>query len=155
MKVTEAGRYLLRFDATSFSVEGPDGRPNFSGLANAKAPKLYVVSSKGVPVYVGITRQPMRNRLRFGWKATGEHGYHGYAWRRHLREAHLDIWCHEDAPATNASHDIETIEAELVFLIRQISGQWPKYQTEIHFRQSKESHRRAAAGIARKYCLKK
>jgi hypothetical protein len=31
---------------------------------------------------------------------------------------------------------IEAIEGELVFLIRQRTGDWPRYQNEIHFTNS-------------------
>jgi hypothetical protein len=30
--------------------------------------------------------------LRIGWSADGEHGYHGYAWRRTFTSVGLDIW---------------------------------------------------------------
>jgi hypothetical protein len=94
---------------------------------------------------VGITKQPLRNRLRFGWTADGRHGYHGYAWRHHHRKATMDVWCHEDA-LEQSTLDIETIEAEVVFLIRS-AGQWPLHQTEIHFHPSTQVHRDMAAAI--------
>ncbi|WP_224785366.1 hypothetical protein [Pandoraea pnomenusa] len=46
--------------------------------------------------------------------------------------------------------DIETIEAEVVYLIRQ-AGQWPKFQTEIHFHPSSAYHREWASTIAKRY----
>jgi hypothetical protein len=104
------------------------------------------------PIYVGVTRQPIRNRLRFGWSASGKGGYYGYAWRHGLNEAILDVWCHEDAPADKPALDIETVEAEVVFLIR-CSGQWPMYQTEIHFHPSTQIHRDIAARIMSRYTL--
>src|SRR4051812_7488284 len=33
------------------------------------------------PESAGLTKQVIRSRLRFGWKATGKGGYYGYAWR--------------------------------------------------------------------------
>ncbi|MEZ4939196.1 MAG: hypothetical protein R2799_16545 [Crocinitomicaceae bacterium] len=33
---------------------------------------------------------------------------------------------------------IEAIEGELVFLIRSLIGDWPRYQNEIHFYSSRE-----------------
>jgi hypothetical protein len=77
-----------------------------------------------MPIYVGFTKRPMRDRLRSGWTAKGETGYYGYPWRHRLTEANLDVWCHEDAPDDKASADIETVEAEVVFLVR-CAGQWP------------------------------
>ena len=92
----------------------------------------------------------MNSRLQFGAKAVGKGGYYGYAWRHDIPRVNLDIWCHEDAPAENRALDMETVEAEVVYLIRS-NGQWPKYQTEIHFHQSDPRHREAAAAIAARY----
>ena len=113
-------------------------------------PKLYVASHDGIPIYVGVTVQTMSARLRFGAKAEGKGGYYGYAWRREIPKANLDIWCHEDAPDENRVLDMETVEAEVVFLIR-CSDQWPRYQTEIHFHPSEPWHRAEAAAIAACY----
>lgn len=44
------------------------------------------------------------------------------------------------------------MKAELVFLIRQ-AGQWPAYQTEIHFHQSTTVHRQVAATIGARFGL--
>jgi hypothetical protein len=44
--------------------------------------------------------------------------------------------------------DIETVEAEVVFLARS-AGQWPLCQTEIHFHRSEEVHRDIAAAVWR------
>ena len=88
----------------------------------------------------------MRTRFRTGFTATGESGYHGYAWRHHFSEAVLDIWCHEDAPLQNPDRDMETVEAEVVFLTR-LAGQWPGGQTEIHFHPSTAEHREIAETI--------
>lgn len=80
----------------------------------------------------------------------GKGGYYGYAWRHALREANLDVWCHEDAPAERPMRDIETVEAEVVLLIR-LEGQWPQYQTEIHFHPSSSIHRETAERIMARY----
>lgn len=149
MRISGPDRYKLSFDASAFTVECAKGKKNFSGTATGKKPKLYVVSVDEQPIYVGVTKQPMQNRLRFGWKAKGEHGYHGYAFRHKLRRANLDVWCHEDA-LDNSTLDIETVEAEVVFLIR-LAGQWPLHQTEIHFHPSSEQHREIAAQVIRRY----
>ncbi len=146
MQIERLGRYKLSFDNKRFTVQCPLGTDKFSGLATSDLPKLYVVSSNNQPVYVGITKQSIRNRLRFGWSATGKNGYHGYAWRSEMSEAVLDIWCHRDPPVEQACLDIETIEAEVVYLIRR-AGQWPLFQTEIHFHASSEEHRLWASTI--------
>jgi hypothetical protein len=148
MRIIGPERYILSFDAEKFTVCCPKGTAKFSGLATSRLPKLYIVSVDRQPIYVGITRQSMRTRFRMGFNATGENGYHGYAWRHNFTEATLDIWCHKDAPAENAERDIETVEAEIVFLAR-LAGQWPPGQTEIHFHPSNERHREVAAAIWR------
>ena len=150
MRVTGPERYKLTFDANTFAVTCPKGTPNFSGSATSKKPKLYIASVEEKPIYVGVTKQSIRNRLRLRWKANGKGGYYGYAWRNELTAATLDIWCHEDAPVEDSCLDTETVEAEVVFLIRD-AGQWPAYQTEIHFHQSTTIHREIAASIMKRY----
>lgn len=151
----DAGRYRLSVQARSFTLLCPKGTAKFSGHATSDLPKLYIVSAvdNPIPFYVGITKQPMRSRLRFGWNASGENGYYGYAWRHYVNQANLDLWCHTDPPAENPCLDAETIEAELVFLIRK-AGQWPLHQTEIHFHSSTDLHRATAAGMGMRYGLK-
>lgn len=133
-----------------FEIVDARGERKFSGRATSKLPKLYVVTAGPAPIYVGITRQSMRARLRLGWSATGENGYHGYRWRHHHSQATLDLWYHVDAACSPLDLDIETVEAELVYLIRE-QGQWPEYQTEIHFHPSNEEHRTVAARIWSRY----
>ena len=151
MVITEIVRYQVNFDADNFSILCPLGTNKFSGLATSNLPKLYVASIDNSPIYVGITKQSIRSRLRLGWKATGKGGYYGYAWRHKFTEVNLDLWCHTDATTEKSNClDIETVEAELVYLIRK-AGQWPLYQTEIHFHPSNDEHRAAAATIAARY----
>jgi hypothetical protein len=150
MKVEGPDHYHMVFDTRSYKVRSPSGMPHFVGRAAAKGPKLYVVSSRGQPVYVGVTRQAMSSRLHYGWKAQGRGGYHGYAWRRELLQADLDIWYDLDPAEANPALDLETIEAEVVFLLRQ-AKQWPKYQTEIHFHASDKRHRTVAGHILGHY----
>jgi hypothetical protein len=126
--------YNLALTPTAFTVLCAKGTDKFSGLATNKLPKLYIVSVSGKPVYVGRTKRSVRGRLRDGWNATGLHGYYGYAWRHGNDSAVLSVWCHIDAVDRNEC-DIETVEAEVVFLIRS-AGQWPEFQTEIHFHPS-------------------
>jgi hypothetical protein len=110
-----------------------------------------VVSVDDQPIYVGITRQRMQARLRIGWPATAQHGYHGYQWRREYPAAMLDVWYQLDAPpGVEGMLEIETVEAEVVFLIRK-TGQWPRWQTEIHFHESTTEHRAVAQAILNHY----
>lgn len=102
----------------------------------SKMPKLYIASINDVPVHVGITKRRMSERLRYGWNVTGQHAYHGYAWRRTGTNAVLHVWGDEDQAIERDHLDLETVEAEIVYLIR-MNGQWPQFQTEIHFHPSK------------------
>jgi hypothetical protein len=147
MKLIGPESYKLSFDSKTFKVTNRDGANKFYGFATSKLPKLYLVSVNGKPVYVGITKQRMRNRLVYGFTAVGRGGYHGYAWRHRFTEATLDIWSQEGTPK-NGMLDIETVEAEVVFLVR-CAGQWPLCQTEIHFHPSRKVHRDIAATVWR------
>ncbi|MCA1428878.1 hypothetical protein I6F29_23560 [Bradyrhizobium sp. NBAIM16] len=143
--------YELSFTPTEFTVLCARGTNHFSGIATNDLPKLYIASIDKKPIYVGLTKQSIRNRLRLGWNAQGEGGYHGYAWRHGNDKATLSVWCHMDAVDRN-ERDIETVEAEVVFLIRS-AGQWPAFQTEIHFHPSTDIHRQVAADVLRHYQL--
>jgi hypothetical protein len=153
MRISGPERYKLSFTSASFVVLCQKGSARFSGIATSKKPKLYIVSVDEKPIYVGVTKQPLRKRLRIGWNADGESGYYGYAWRHRLTEANIDVWCHEDAPDINPCLDIETVEAEVVFLIRN-EGQWPLHQTEIHFHPSTPVHRNIASSVMSRYGLR-
>jgi len=137
-------------DPRLFEITGTNGKTKLSAEATSSLPKLYVVTVDEAPIYVGTTRQSIRRRLRLGWTAKGESGYYGYQWRHHYNEVALDLWCNVDPPEQSPMLDAETIEAEIVFLIRQ-KGQWPPHQTEIHFHPSSPDHRRTAEAIARRY----
>lgn len=107
-----------------------------------KIHKLYVVKSESEVIYVGVTSQSIRNRLRDGLNAEGKHGYHGYKWKD-LSEVDILIWCFPQE-----SRDcIEAIEAELVYLIRQRIGNWPKHQMEIHFHDASDAEIQVAEAI--------
>lgn len=154
MKILGPERYSLILDSESYSVRGPDNTTKFFKLAASHQPKLYVVSVNENPIYIGITKQPMRSRLRFGWTAKGQAGYWGYPWRNKFNEVNLDIWYHMNPEESKSMLDFETIEAEVVFIIR-CAGQWPQYQTEIHFHASEPFHRQIAAKIVSRYGLPK
>lgn len=147
MKITGPEKYRLMCTASTFAVTCERGTPKFSKLASSTIPKLYAVCVERQPIYIGITKQPIRTRLRYGFSADGTTGYYGYSWRHKIAEATLSIWFQEDSQ-DGSTQDIETIEAEVVFLAR-CTGQWPLYQTEIHFHQSDETHRSVAAKIWR------
>ena len=146
--------YQIGFTADEITkVVCPDGRRGkiFWGEASRQVPKLYIISDGGNPLYVGKTSRRLRERLRSGFKAEGEHGYYGYAWRHRLTWATIDVWLATGDDAQDSTW-IETVEAEGVFLIRQTCDQWPEHQTEIHFHASFNDHRDAARQIV-DHCL--
>jgi len=104
--------------------------------------KLYVVKHADEIYYVGMTKQDIRSRLRMGFKAKGEHGYHGYKWKSQ-EEVEFLIW---NFPGKTRDY-IEVIEAELVYFIREKTGNWPKHQMEIHFHGATEEERKVAKSI--------
>lgn len=104
--------------------------------------KIYVVKNGPDIIYVGATTQSMRDRLRGGLGATGEHGYHGYEWKQ-LSEVDILIWYYPE----KGSSEIEALEAELVYLLRHRTGKWPEYQTEIHFHNASADTTRQAEQI--------
>ena len=152
MKLEGPVRYRIAIlpEPGLFEITDTNGNIKLPAQTRSSLPKLYVVTADEAPIYVGVTRQSIRSRLRFGFTAKGEHGYHGYRWRHCYNDVTLDLWCHIDPPEKDKLLDVETIEAEVVFLIRQ-KGQWPPYQTEIHFHPSTPDHRRTAEAIVRWY----
>jgi hypothetical protein len=138
MKISGPEHFKLNFDAKTCTA-------NFSGLANTKQPKLYVIAVDGEIIYVGVTKSTMGARFYGGWKANGKNGYHGYAFRHTHKQADLYVWCHDDAVG-RSSLVVETVEAEVAYLVRK-AGQWPRGQTEIHFHRSEKEHRELAERI--------
>ena len=63
----------------------------------------------------------------------------------------MDVWCHEEPPNGSAI-DLETAEAEVVFLIRS-AGQWPLHQTENYFPLQPQVHRDVAGRVMSHYHL--
>ncbi|WP_324726054.1 hypothetical protein [Actomonas aquatica] len=72
-------------------------------------------------------------------------GFAGYRFKRDLDQAFLHVFMgSEDSPWSDM--DAECIEAEVVYRIRQ-HGEWPRYQTEIHFSAPQSVHSSAADSI--------
>lgn len=90
--------------------------------------KIYVLVDNAKILYVGTTKMNIKNRLRSGLLANGKNGYHGYKWKKHSNLKIL-IWNFENLDKVQ----IENIEAELAFLTRLETKQWPLLQNEIHF----------------------
>lgn len=145
MKLSGPEIFPIKVSPERCQVTYPDRARTFNGRATSAVPKLYVVVTTDGIEYVGVTKQTLSSRIRLGWTATGDSGYQGYQWRHHLTDAKLLVWYHEDS-VDRSNRDLETIEAEIAFLVRQ-SGQWPRGQTEIHFYPSSAEHREHARQI--------
>lgn len=151
MEISQPERFELTVVGDGFSIVAPGGGANFRGPAACRCPKIYIISSgEEVPMYIGATVQSMRTRLRQGWDATGVTGYYGYRWRNSSTPLNLDIFYLQNCPEAEWQRQMETVEAEVAFLVR-CAGQWPIAQTEIHFYPSAEVHREIARKIAGHY----
>ncbi|MDM1362499.1 hypothetical protein [Myroides marinus] len=108
-------------------------------LTKNKVPKIYVLKIKGEVVYIGYTSQSITTRLNSGLKADGKNGYHGYKWKNVTDKMELLIFVFGNVLTGIKDQDkelimfIEAIEAELVYQVRSQTGNWPKFQNEIHF----------------------
>lgn len=148
MKTVDHVRYKLTV-GERYAVESPCGRPHFVAPAAGRSPKIYVVSRKGAVLYVGKTCQRIASRFYGAFAAKGETGYYGYQWRASEEPMDLDIWILSFDGNANVDRELETIEAEVIFCIREQSGQWPVFQNEIHFHPSSNEHREIASQIFR------
>jgi hypothetical protein len=117
---------------------------NFSSpLTKTSLPKLYIISIDKEVVYIGFTSQSITTRLNSGLKADGLNGYHGYKWKNVQDEFELSVFVFQNMFGDHTEENkmyyqfVETIEAELVYLIRNKTGNWPRYQSEIHFHYEK------------------
>lgn len=112
------------------------GCSKFSAPSTTKElSKIYVVRNRhNSIVYVGKTCQSISSRLRQGLNPPPEKGYHGYPWQE---KQIVVIHCFTVLSFTN--DEIESTEAELVYLIRKETGRWPLYQAEIHFSNNEKA----------------
>jgi len=139
--------YLIRIEGrrvTSVKKENERGdmidSVTFKAPATtSKLPKIYLVKHKSDIIYVGATSQGIQNRLRQGLQASGKGGYYGYGFKE-LNQVDLFVWFfpNEESKIT------EAIEAEIVYLIRNKTGKWPRHQTEIHFHKATKKEKEIA-----------
>ena len=151
MQVKNCQRYRITLKnrkIASIEMSGHKVRSFTQPDTENKLPKIYVVKSGSKVIYVGVTSQSIRNRLRHGLEAQGKSGYHGYKWKN-LNEVDILIWCF---PEEESLDRIEAIEAELVYLLRQHTRKWPEYQTEIHFHNTSEDEINVAKAIFKESC---
>ena len=179
MRLSKPHTYQItwRREETPKVVKSDNDKLHFSNPVTLEStPKLYVISDRGKPIYVGKTTGPIAARLSEGFKPAGHNGYKGYLWRHYLKKATINIWILtldgrdtaelEEDPIMKLAIKgdnkkrtkkrieeiiIETLEAEIVLLIQRKWGQWPEYQSEIHFHQSQDTHRDAARKIVNHY----
>ena len=114
-------------------------------VTHYKLPKIYIIKNKTKIVYVGITSRSIANRLRDGLTATGEKGYYGYDWKDSKGKIDLLIWCFNGEPPKGKR--VESLEAEIVFAIRNKTRKWPYSQTEIHFHNVTDKEIKLAESI--------
>lgn len=74
----------------------------------------------------------------------GRNGYAGYKWLNREQNTVRNLKLHVAVFGPEYDDEqqrsvIEAIEGELVFLVRQQTGDWPLFQNEIHFRNSKDA----------------
>lgn len=115
---------ILKIRNSADSVLIPKFKYPFSGSQF----KIYLLTDHENVLYIGTTKNSIKNRLRYGLLASGKNGYHGYKWKSQPT-IKLHVWCFEGLD----KEKIENIEAEFVYLIRKETGKWPIYQNEIHF----------------------
>ncbi len=135
----------------AYAVVNESGGPTFVAPATTRCPKLYVFADGDKLLYVGQTVQSMSARMRMGFKADGSGGYYGYRWRHSLNVAQCHVWFLQGVPEEEEVRALECIESEVVFAYRQQFDQWPIFQTEIHFHESKPEHRALAQDILRRF----
>ncbi len=101
---------------------------DFAVPVSQKGSKIYILKKSNEFLYVGATIQRMLLKLKQGLAAKGLKGYHGYKWKDY-DSIDLAVYCFADLQGTQ----LESIEAELVYKIRQETGKWPLCQNEILF----------------------
>lgn len=107
--------------------------------------KLYIVYHGKEMLYVGEANTSIKTRFQRGCNAfnyykrnndNARNGYKGYKWLNKELNNHRDLTV--SVITFSQKYDdkrefIEAIEGELVYLIRNKHGYWPKFQNEIHF----------------------
>jgi len=156
--------YFIRFDKTKILERHllKDGawhfRSGFEAPLTTSGSKVYLFANKDEIFYVGKTSQKsVTSRFVSAFKASREQrisGFKGYEFKNHHTDSLLHVFTSADwnksGPKKGTAHwvdDAELIEAEVCYLIRRKTGQWPKYQNEIHFGRFKEEHLQAAQKI--------
>ena len=116
-----------------------------AGVALLKAKrKLYIVYHGNEILYVGEAHTSIKTRFQRGCTAFNHYtiigkargGYKGYKWLDKIDnpQRNLTVSVVTFPEEYNSNREfIEAIEGELVYLVRNKLGYWPKFQNEIHF----------------------
>ena len=111
--------------------------------------KLYIVYLDSEVLYIGETHTSIKVRFQRGCTAynfykrnndVARGGYKGYKWlkKEHNSERNLTLSVVTFPEKYDNNREfIEAIEGELVYLVRNKTGNWPRFQNEIHFSNCK------------------
>ncbi len=152
MKTNNYNRYKIKLSENDYKCLSVNGKSIDHFVApdtKTGTQKLYVLKNDNEIYYVGVTSQSMSSRLRIGYRANGEQGYHGYKWIGNISKAELFVWCFTEGDRSTA----EAIEGELVYLVRNKTGKWPTYQMEIHFHPDASNNENQIAESLLDICL--
>jgi len=152
VSIANLNRYEIKVSKTDYKcilVNGKTTDHFITPDTKTGVQKLYVLKSGNDIYYVGVTSLSMSSRLRSGYRAKGEQGYHGYKWIGKISRAELLVWCFTESDRSPA----EAIEGELVYLVRNRTGKWPTYQMEIHFHPDASDKEKRIAETLVNICL--
>ncbi len=156
MKVYHLEKYIMQIndkvDGTcSLTLEPVIADANNLAIKKERR-KIYIISSKKAVLYVGEANTSMKTRFQRGCTSYNyfintkktRSGYKGYKWLdrkanpNRILNVSVAVFESKFDPKEKRD-DIETIEGELVYLIREKTGLWPKFQNEIHFHNDKNA----------------
>jgi hypothetical protein len=109
--------------------------------------KLYIVYHGNEVLYVGEAHTSIKTRFQRGYNAfnyykrnndIARNGYKGYKWLDKVDNPQRNLSVSvvtfpQEYDDKEKRKFIEAIEGELVYLIRNKTGNWPEFQNEIHF----------------------
>lgn len=113
--------------------------------------KLYIIYSNKSILYVGEANSSILKRFQRGTvsynhyvrNGKSRNGYKGYKWlnkddnpNRELKVLAVVF----DTTKDDNREFVEAVEGELVYLIKNKYGYWPKLQNEIHFNNNKDAN---------------
>jgi hypothetical protein len=136
---------LKLIDAVENSCKAELSPKNGAALLKERR-KLYIIHSENEYLYVGEANTSIKTRFQRGCnsfnhyitKGKARNGYKGYKWLNKAYNQKRNLTVSVVIFSDDYDHEhkrgfIEAIEGELVYLIRNKFGYWPKFQNEIHF----------------------